>query len=63
MTLKEIREFMISRLDPPVNDGSAYYDEDGHCGETLYSEIVSFWEDSVRMKISIILCLELLRMS
>jgi hypothetical protein len=45
MTLKEIREFMLSRLGPPVNDGSDYYDEDGHCGDKLYDEIVSFWED------------------
>ena len=46
MTLKEIREFMISRLDPPDKFyGSAYYDEDGHCGQTLYNEIVSFWKD------------------
>jgi len=45
MTLKEIREFMLSRLGPPVNDGSTYYDEDGYCGQTLYDEIVSFWND------------------
>ena len=42
MTLKEIREFMLSRLDPLDEfDGS----EDGYCGQTLYGEIVSFWED------------------
>lgn len=46
MTLKEIREFMLSRLGPLDEfDGSDYYDDDGHCGDTLYSEIVSFWED------------------
>lgn len=45
MTLKEIREFMLSRLVPPVYDGSDYYDDDGHCGDTLYDEIVQFWKD------------------
>ena len=45
MTLKEIRDFMLSRLGPPVYDGSDYYDDDGHCGDTLYDEIVQFWKD------------------
>ena len=45
MTLKEIRDFMLSRLGTPVYDGSDYYDDDGHCGDTLYDEIVEFWKD------------------
>jgi len=45
MTLKEIREFMLSRLGPLVYDGSDYYDDYGHCGDTLSDEIVLFWKD------------------
>lgn len=45
MILKEIRDFMLSRLGPPEYDGSDYCDDDGHCGDTLYDEIVEFWKD------------------
>jgi hypothetical protein len=45
MTLKEIKDFMLSRLGPLDCAECDYYDEDGYCGSKLYDEIVSFWED------------------
>lgn len=44
MTLKEIRDFMLSRLGPYNGQDNGYYD-DGHCADGLYNEIVQFWKD------------------
>ena len=44
--MDEIRKYMLHRLmsfKPRKNTG--YYDEDGHCGEKLFSEILGFWSN------------------
>ena len=50
MTLKEIKDFMLSRLpmsrtkDFGYYDGN-HYDDDGHCSNTGYLKIIDFWEN------------------
>ena len=50
MTLKEIRDFMLTRLpksrskDFGYYDGN-HYDDDGHCSNTGYLKIIDFWEN------------------
>ena len=50
MTLKEIKDFMLSRLpmsrtkDFGYYDGN-HYDDDGHCSSTAYLKIINFWEN------------------
>lgn len=43
-TLSDIRNFMLNQIDPITIENDEYYDEDGHCGDTLYAEIRAFWE-------------------
>ena len=45
-TLKDIREYMIEHLsDYDIPYDGEYYDEDGHCGGSLFADIKEFWED------------------
>jgi len=51
MTLKEIREFMLTQL-PKSNikefaemDNDSHYDYDGHCSRNAYLKIINFWEN------------------
>lgn len=41
--LKDIQDFMLSKITPITIDNDEYYDEDGHCGDGLYSDIRNFW--------------------
>jgi hypothetical protein len=43
-TLADMRNFMLSQIDRITIKNDEYYDEDGHCGDTLYAEIRAFWE-------------------
>jgi hypothetical protein len=43
-TLADIRNFMLNKIDSITIENDEYYDDDGHCGNTLYAEIRSFWE-------------------
>jgi hypothetical protein len=43
-TLSDIRNFMLNQINSITIENDEYYDEDGHCGDTLYSEIRVFWE-------------------
>lgn len=44
-TLADIRNFMLNQIDSITIENDEYYDDDGHCGDALYVEIRSFWEN------------------
>ena len=46
-TLKDIRDYMVNELSSYslANDGSEYYDEDGHCGDDLLGMIKEYWSN------------------
>jgi hypothetical protein len=44
-TLTDIRNFMLSTFATIQPENDDYYDDDGHCGDGLYMEIIGFWND------------------